>query len=85
MEYLEACKDYEKELEFVKNNALKNTTKGLPVEKVVKLIRKIDKSKRPKCSYTIGKDAKFAQILSYFHQDLVNKLIKSGLEYRINK
>lgn len=85
LEYLENCKGYEKELEFVKNNALKNTTKGLPVEKVVNLVKKIDKSKNPKCSYTIGKDAKFAQILSYFPQNFVNKLVKFGLNYRIKQ
>ncbi len=83
LEYLENCKDYEKELEFVKNNALKNSTKGLPVSKVADLVLKIDKLKRPKASYTIGKDAKLAQILSLLPQDSINKIVKFGMKCRI--
>ena len=81
LEYLENCAGYEKELEFVKNNALKNTQKGLPVSKVADLIVKIDGEKNPKSSYTVGKDAKFAQILSLLPQGLVNKIIKFGMKY----
>lgn len=83
LEYLENCKDYEKELEFVKTNALKNTKKGLPVSKVADLVLKIINKKNPKTSYTIGNDAKFAQILSYFPQDFVNRIIKLGMKYRM--
>ena len=84
LEYLENCAGYEKELEFVKNNALKNTQKGLPVSKVADLIVKIDGEKNPKSSYTVGKDAKFAQILSLLPQGLVNKIIKFGMKYRMD-
>ena len=84
LEYLENCDDYEKELEFVKNNALKNTKKGLPVSKVADLVVKIDTLKNPKSSYTVGNDAKFAQILSLLPQDLVNKIIKFGMKYRMD-
>jgi short-subunit dehydrogenase len=83
LEYLTNYNDYEKELEFVKNNALKNTKKGLPVSKVADLIIKIDKKKNPKSSYTIGNDAKFSQILSLLPQKFVNKIIKFGMKYRM--
>lgn len=84
LEYLENCAEYEKELEFVKNNALKNTKKGLPVSSVADVIVKIDGEKNPKSSYTVGRDAKFAQILSLLPQSLVNKIIKFGMKYRMD-
>lgn len=84
LEYLENCKGYEKELDFVKNNALKNTKKGLPVSKVADLIVKIDGLKNPKSSYTVGFDAKFAQIMSLLPQELINKIIKFGMKYRMD-
>ena len=77
------CEEYKTELEFIKNNALKNSTKGLSVNKVVELVVKIDKLKNPKSSYTIGADAKFAQILSLLPQDFINKIIKTGMKMRI--
>ena len=83
LEYLEECKDYQRELEFIKNNALKNTQKGLPVSKVADLVLKIDKLKNPKSSYTVGMDAKFAQILSLLPQDLINIIIKFGMKCRM--
>lgn len=83
MEYLDGCEGYEKDLEFVKNNALKNSSKGLPVSKVADLILKIDSARNPKTSYTIGKDAKFAQILSLLPQDIINKIVKFGMKCRI--
>ena len=81
--YLENCDEYEKELEFIKNNALKNSTKGLPVSKVADLIAKIDSLKNPKSSYTIGNDAKFAQILSLLPQDFINKIVKFGMKAKM--
>lgn len=83
IEYLDECKDYKPELEFIKMNALKNATSGLSVEKVSNLIRKIDSMEKPKCSYTIGWDAKAGAFLSYLPQDIVNKMIKFALKYRI--
>lgn len=77
------CVGYENEMEFLKSNALKNTNKGLKVQNVAKFIKKIALKKKVNSSYTIGKDAKFAQILSYFPQDFVNYLVKQGLKYRI--
>lgn len=83
LEFLEGCEEYKKELEFIKNNALKNTNKGLCTEEVAQLIKKIDSLKNPKSTYTIGKDAKFAQFLSILPQDLTNKIIKFGMKCRI--
>ena len=80
---LSNCVDYEKEMEFMKANALKNSQKGLAVEKVAKFVYKVANKKNPKSSYTIGKDAKVAQILSLFPQDLVNKIVKFGMKVRI--
>lgn len=83
LKYLENDEDYAPELEFIKNNALKNMKKGLPVSKVVNLIEKIDKTKNPKPSYTIGKDSKMAQILSLFPQTAINKLVSFGMKIRM--
>jgi len=77
------CGDYEKELEFIKNNALKNSHKGLNVEYAAKFVQKIALSKNPKSSYTLGRDAKFAQLLSHLPQDVINKLVKFGLKQRM--
>lgn len=76
---------YEKEMQFILNNAKKNETSGLEVQKVVDLIVKIDSLKNPKLSYTIGKDAKFAQILSFLPQNIINKIVKLGLRIRMGK
>ncbi|MGN0032091.1 MAG: SDR family NAD(P)-dependent oxidoreductase [Candidatus Gastranaerophilaceae bacterium] len=82
---LSDCVGYEKELEFIKNNALSNSRKGLDVAEVAEFIYKIAIMNNPKSSYTVGKDAKFASILSYLPQDLLNKLVKFGLKMRIAK
>jgi NAD(P)-dependent dehydrogenase (short-subunit alcohol dehydrogenase family) len=81
---LSGCTDYEKEMEFMKRNALKNTQKGLNVSDVANFIKKVSYLKNPKTSYTLGKDAKFAQILSYLPQDVINSLVKFGLKSRIS-
>lgn len=82
---IENISGYEKELEFIKNNALKNSTKGLDVHKAAEFIKTVSLLKNPKASYTLGKDAKMAQILSLLPQDLINKLVKFGLEKRMKK
>ncbi|MDE6138393.1 MAG: hypothetical protein K2F57_02865, partial [Candidatus Gastranaerophilales bacterium] len=74
---------YECEMEFLKNNALKNTNKGLKVETAAEFIKNIANKENPKSSYTLGKDAKFAQLMSYFPQDLINKLVRFGLQLRM--
>lgn len=82
---LQNCAEYEKELEFLKNNALKNSHNGMNVHYAAEKIKKIALSNNPKISYTLGLDAKFAQMLAYFPQDVINKLVKFGLKSRINK
>ncbi|MBR1424789.1 SDR family NAD(P)-dependent oxidoreductase [bacterium] len=84
-QYLDSCKDYEKELNFIKNNALKNSNCGLDVSHVAKVVLQVDRMKNPKPSYTVGYDAMFAKILSLMPQGVVNKLIKIGMKSRISK
>lgn len=79
---LSECKEYEKELTYIKNNALKNTSKGMNVNYVANKIKKIAQAKYPKASYTIGIDAKLAQILSLLPQDMLNNIIKFGIKLR---
>ena len=67
-------------MEFLVENARKNAKNGLDVQKVVEVIKKVDSLENPKASYTIGLDAKFAEILSKFPQDLVNKIISMSLQ-----
>jgi short-subunit dehydrogenase len=80
---LSNCVGYEKEMQFLKSNALKNTDKGLSVEKVAKFIYCVANKKKPKSSYIVGKDAKIAQLISYLPQDIINKLVKFGMKVRI--
>ena len=78
------CTGYDKEMKFMVANAHKNGIKGLSVNKVVDLILKIDKMDRPKPSYTVGFDAKVAEIVSKLPQGLINKLIKQGIKAKIS-
>ena len=71
-------------MEFIANNARKNETKGLDVNKVIAVILKADKSKNPKLSYTVGKDAFMAHLISKLPQKLTNNLVKYGLKIRMN-
>ncbi|MCM1339700.1 MAG: SDR family NAD(P)-dependent oxidoreductase [Muribaculaceae bacterium] len=80
---LEGCEQYRNELEFLKANALKNTNKGLKVQDAARFVKKAATKKNVKASYTLGKDAKFAQFLSYFPQDIINKLVKFGMKARM--
>ena len=82
---IENCEGYEKEMDFMVKNALKNGKDGLPVSSVVKLIAHAAYTKNPKSSYTIGLDAKFARFASILPQDWLNKLIKIGISKRIGK
>lgn len=83
--YLEKCDGYEEEMQFLMNNAKKNEKKGLSVEKVVDVIIRADRAKKPKLSYTVGKDAKAAEFISKLPQSLVNNFIKYGLSIRMKK
>lgn len=81
--YIKNCTGYEKEMNFLISNAYKNSTKGLPCDKVVDLILKVDKLKNPKLSYTVGKDAYFASLISKLPQSLLNHLVRLGIKHRI--
>lgn len=83
--YLENCGGYEKEMEFVINNARKNEEKGLSPDKVVDVILRADRAKNPKLSYTVGKDAFSASLVAKLPQGLVNSLIRFGLKARMSK
>ena len=77
------CKNHEKEMQYLVANAKKNGKKGLNVEKVVNLVLKITEMKNPKPSYTVGYDAKLAEIFSKLPFGLQNKIIKFGMKMRI--
>ena len=83
--YLKNCDGYEAEMQFVMKNAQKNETKGLSVQKVVSTILKADKAKKPKLSYTVGKDAFMAHLVSKLPQKIINSLVKFGLKARMKK
>lgn len=76
---------YEKEMAFLMKNAEKNKDKGLETQEVADFIVKIEGLENPKPSYTIGKDAKWAEILSHFPQSWINWIIKTSLKERIKK
>lgn len=76
--------DYDKEMKYMVANAKKNGTKGLSVNKVVNLILKVDKMNNPKPSYTVGFDAKIAEIVSKLPQDIINILIRNGIKSKIS-
>ena len=52
---------------------------------VAKVILKSLKAKEPKASYTVGRDAKIAQITKFMPQTLLNKIIRFFLLVRVNK
>jgi len=80
---IENCSDYTKEMKFLIENARKNETKGLNVQKVVDVIIKADSARNPKLTYLVGNDAKFAGVFSKLPQNIVNKIIKLGIKLRI--
>lgn len=73
-------KSYEKEMVYMAKNAMKNSKEGLPVVRVVDVINEIVNSKNPKSSYTIGADAKVAELVSRLPQDWINYLIEAGMK-----
>lgn len=84
-EMMSECSGYEEEMQFILANAQKNETKGLSVDKVVNTILKADKAKNPKLTYTIGKDAFGAHLISKLPQKMINALVKFGLNLRMKK
>lgn len=84
-EFLDVESKYQKEYDFLMENARKNSKKGLDTKAVVDLIIKIEGLENPKSSYTVGLDAKLAQIISILPQDWLNFIIKKSFEKRCNK
>jgi len=76
---------YEREFNFLKKNAQKNNSRGLEAQTVVDFIVKINGLKNPKVSYTVGLDAKAAEIFSKLPPDWVNFIVKKGLKHRMSK
>ena len=77
---IKGASNYKNEMEYMARNALKNAEKGLSVDKVVDVIQKIYLSKNPKASYTVGMDAKIAEIVSKLPQDMINWLVELGMK-----
>ena len=82
-ELMEHCEGYEEEMAFIASNARKNEEKGLNVNKVVDVILKADRAKKPKLSYTVGRDAFGAHMVSKLPQSIINSLIRQGLKLRM--
>ena len=78
-----SCLEYDKEINFMVKNAKSNGVKGLAVEKVVEVIAKADSSKDPRPSYTVGIDAKAAELISHLPQGVLNKIIKFKLAQKL--
>lgn len=78
------CTGYDKEMKYMVANAHKNGKEGLSVDKVVNLIVKVDGMINPKPSYTVGFDAKVAEIVSKLPQGILNKLIKKGIKAKVS-
>ena len=80
---IENCQGYEKEMKYLVGNAQRNGKIGLCVDNVSDFIIKVDGLKNPKPSYTIGFDAKCAEIFSKLPFGIQNKIIKLGMKLRI--
>lgn len=76
--------NYDKEMKYMVANARRNGSRGLNVRKVVDLIVKIDGMDNPKPSYTVGFDAKMAEIVSKLPQGIINMLVKQGVKYKVS-
>lgn len=79
-EAIHDCSGYDKEMKYMVENAHKNGQKGLNVDKVVDKILCVDAMANPKPSYTVGFDAKFAELVSKLPFDWQNKLVKYGMK-----
>ncbi len=81
---IDKCKEYEKEMQYMIANAKKNETNGLNVRKVTDLIVRIDSMDNPKSSYTVGKDAFVAKLVSKLPQDWLNSIIRYGIKAKVS-
>ena len=76
---------FEKEKNFLIQNAQKNSIHAKNSINVAKKIAKIIELKNPKPVYNIGLDAKISKFTRFIPQNIVNSIIKLGLKLRINK
>ncbi|MCQ2753428.1 MAG: SDR family NAD(P)-dependent oxidoreductase [bacterium] len=74
---------FEKEMEYLINNARDNGKYGANVQTVVKTILKADRTKFPKLSYTVGLDAFVAHYFSLLPQCIINKIVRLGVSKKI--
>ena len=81
-ENIEASTTYSKEMRYMLANARANGERGLPVQRVVEVVEKIDKAICPLSSYTVGKDAFVAEIASRLPQDCVNFLVRTCMRLK---
>ena len=77
------CTGHEKEMKYLVGNAKRNGQRGLTAEKVADFIIKIDNQKNPKPSYTIGLDAKIAELFAKLPFGIQNTIVKTGMKLRI--
>ena len=75
---------YRREFEYLVKNAEKNKDKGLEPEKVAELILKVLCLRNPKPSYTIGRDARAAEIFSKLPLCVTNFFTKYILKKRMD-
>jgi len=81
--YFDNYGDYSSEMKYVIANAQKNEKTGLSPQKVVDVILKADRSDNPRLSYTVGKDAFMASLVSKLPQSWINKIVKLGIKLKI--
>ena len=82
---IDAAIGFERELDYVIDSARKNETYGLDVMQVVKVVEEAAANPTPKSTYTVGWDAKLAELVSKLPQDWVNKLIKAGMKAKFER
>ena len=73
------------EADFLKRNALKNSTLGLKSENVANLLKKIIYSNNSKSSYLIGYDSYFTWFASLLKGRILYRIIKAILNKRIKR
>ena len=76
---------FQKEKEFLIENANKNSLHATSPIYVAKKIAHIVDLKKPKSIYNIGIDSKFVKLTRFLPQELVNAMIKIALKIRMKK
>ena len=79
-ESLDDTKGFEAETKYLVKNAQKNEVKGMPIQKVVNLVLKVDSMENAKPAYTLGIDAKVTEIFSHLPQGFINFVIEQKLK-----